>query len=59
MALPSVPAGQPPEDPEQLVRVLTATALAAEFVALTQNNPAAAVSAGLFAWTLRALLDLG
>jgi hypothetical protein len=60
MALPSEFAGQPPNgDPDQLVRVLTATALAAQFVALVESNPTAAATAGMLAWTIRVLLDLG
>lgn len=53
--------GTPEEDPDpkrQLVRALVATALVAEFVALVSNSPAAAMSAGLLALTLRALLEL-
>lgn len=52
-------AGMPPEgDPHRLVQVLAALALAAEFVALVESNPAAAMSAGLLAWTMKVLLDL-
>lgn len=52
--------GTPPEgDPKRLlVRTMVATALAAEFVALMSSSPAAAMSAGLLAWTLRVLLEL-
>jgi hypothetical protein len=38
--------------------MLVASALVAEFVALTSSNPAAAMSAGLLAWTIRVLLEL-
>jgi hypothetical protein len=49
------PAGDP--EREWLVRVLVASAFAAELVAMTSNSPAV-LTAGLFAWTLRVLLEL-
>jgi hypothetical protein len=59
MAEPPGLAGTPPDgDPEQLVRVLTAVSIAAEFVVLMDGNPAAASTAGLLALTIRIALDL-
>jgi hypothetical protein len=59
MAEPMYRGGTPPEgDPDQLVRVLTALGLAAEFVALMDDNPAAASTAGLLVLTIRVVLDL-
>lgn len=51
-------AGIPPDGgPDDLVRVLVAVALVAEFAALVSSSPAATMTAGLLAWTLRVLLD--
>lgn len=52
--------GLPPEwDPDDLVRVLTAVSIAAEFAVLVNSNPAAnTAAAGLLVLTVRILLDL-
>lgn len=51
----TTPDGKSPDD---LVRILVAMAMVAEFVSLVTSSPATALAAGLLAWTLRLLLDV-